>query len=141
MIEALLSFFLRQVGLRTDAASATGSAHAKLAHIAANTGIKSIQRGTIALGASDTTKAATISAVNTAKAMVNLLGVSSGNKNDYRTSEVSGSGVYAIVYSYYAQTGHHFVRLQLTNATTVTATRAIPNNTAATVSYEVIEFV
>ena len=137
MIEALLSFFLRQVGLRTDAASATGSAHAKLAYIAANTGIKSIQRGTIALGASDTTKAATISAVNTAKAMVNLLGVSSGNMNDYRTSEVPGG----VVRSYYAQTGHHFVRLQLTDATTITATRAKHNDTVATVSYEVIEFV
>ena len=137
MIEALLSFFLRQVGLRTDAASATGSAHAKLAHIVANTGIKSIQRGTIALGASDTTKAATISAVNTAKAMVNLLGVSSGNMNDYRVSELTGGNVR----SYYAKTGHHFVRLQLTNATTITATRANHNDTVATVSYEVIEFV
>ena len=138
MMEAMLSFLRRQVGLRTDAASATGSAHAKLAYIAANTGIKSIQRGTIALGASDTTKAATISAVNTAKAMVNLLGVSSSNMNNYRTLEVSGGIVY---YSYYAQTGHHFVRLQLTDATTVTATRAKHNDTVATVSYEVIEFV
>mgnify|MGYP000987505504 CR=1 FL=1 len=137
MMEAMLSFLRRQVGLRTDAASVTGSAHAKLAHIVANTGIKSIQRGTIALGANDTTKAATISAVNTAKAMVNLLGVSSGNMNNYRVSELTGG----TVRSYYAQTGHHFVRLQLTNATTVTATRANDNDTAATVSYEVIEFV
>ena len=135
--EAMLGFLRRQVGLRTDAADPEGSAHAKLAHIAANTGIKSIQRGAIALGASDTTKAATISAVNTAKAMVNLLGVSAGNMNDYRVSEFTGG----IVRSYYALTGHQNVRLQLTNATTVTATRANHNDTAATVSYEVIEFV
>lgn len=31
--EALMSFIRRQVGLRTDAADATGSLHAKLAHI------------------------------------------------------------------------------------------------------------
>ena len=135
MMEAMLSFLRRQIGLRTDSASATGSAHAKLAHIIANTGIKSIQRGAIALGASDTTKAATISAVNTAKAMVNLLGVSAGNS----------TGIYGTypdnVISIYAETGHHFVRLQLTNATTVTATRDDHNDTVATVSYEVIEFV
>jgi hypothetical protein len=33
MMEALLSFIRRQVGLRTDAADATGSAHAKLVHL------------------------------------------------------------------------------------------------------------
>ena len=137
MMEAMLSFLRRQVGLRTDAASVTGSAHAKLAHIVANTGIKSIQRGTIALGANDTTKAATISAVNTAKAMVNLLGVSANNSRGYYDYTVGQS----TVRSHYAKTGHQNVRLQLTNATTVTATRADHNDTAATVSYEVIEFV
>jgi hypothetical protein len=135
--EAMLGFLRRQVGLRTDAADANGSAHSKLAYIAANTGIKSVQRGTIALGASDTTKTVTISAVTTGKAMVNSLGVSSGNSSSYYTTEV-GNGYY--VRSYYAQTGHHFVRLQLTNGTTVTATRDTHNSEAATVSYEVIEF-
>lgn len=135
-IEAILSFIMRQLGLRTDPASATGSAHAKLAYIAANTGIKSVQRGTIALGASDTTKAATISAVNTAKAMINYLGVSAGNSTSYQASEAGG---YTFK-SYYARTGHHFVRLQLTTGTTVTATRDTHNSEAATVSYEVIEF-
>lgn len=133
IIEALLSFIRRQVGLRTDPASATGSAHAKLAYIAANTGIKSVQRGTIALGASDTTKTVTISAVTTGKAMVNPLGVSSSNSSSYYSFE-DGTR------SYYALTGHHFVRLQLTNGTTVTATRDTHNSEAATVSYEVIEF-
>lgn len=33
MMEALLSFFRRQVGLRTDAASATGSVHAKVTDV------------------------------------------------------------------------------------------------------------
>ena len=36
MMEAMLSFLRRQVGLRDDAASSTGSAHAKLAHINAD---------------------------------------------------------------------------------------------------------
>ena len=34
-MEAMLSFLRRQVGLRTDAADATGSLHAKLAHMTA----------------------------------------------------------------------------------------------------------
>jgi len=133
MIEALLSFFLRQVGLRTDAASATGSAHAKLAHIVANTGIKSIQRGTIALGVADKTKAATISAVNTNKAMVNPLGVRAGDT--YASYYVYDT------YRYTAAISHMKVTLTLTNGTTVTATRDDHNDTVATVSYEVIEFV
>jgi hypothetical protein len=33
MMEAMLSFLRRQVGLRTDAASATGSLHAKIAYL------------------------------------------------------------------------------------------------------------
>ena len=136
-INAKVNTVNTNVGSNADAASATGSAHAKLAHIVANTGIKSIQRGTIALGKSDTTKAATISAVNTAKAMVNLLGVSSHNAYGYFYYDASGLDMR----SYYARTAHHFVRLQLTNATTVTATRAYHNDTDATVSYEVIEFV
>ena len=36
MMEAMLSFLRRQVGLRTDAASSTGSLHAKVGNIAAN---------------------------------------------------------------------------------------------------------
>jgi len=128
MMEAMLSFLRRQIGLRTDSASATGSAHAKLAHIAGKeivangSAIKSIQRGTIALGVADKTKAATISPVITGKTMLSFLG----------TSSLTGAT---------DRMGHHFVRLQLTTGTTVTAVRDAHNNTAATVSYEVIEFV
>lgn len=134
MMEALLSFFLRQVGLRTDAASATGSAHAKLAYIAANTGIKSIQRGVINLGTSATSATATITSVNTSKAMVNFLGASSaGALGEFYEAGSNLKGLYSI-------NGHHFVRVALTNATTVTVTRANANDTTAVVSYEVIEF-
>jgi len=133
MMEALLSFFLRQVGLRTDAASATGSAHAKLAYIAANTGIKSIQRGVINLGTSATSATATITSVNTSKAMVNFLGSSSaGALGEFR----EGGNLKGL----YSKNGHHFVRVALTNATTVTVTRAQANNATTVVSYEVIEF-
>lgn len=133
MMEAMLSFLRRQIGLRTDSASATGSAHAKLAYIAANTGIKSIQRGTIALGANETTKAATISAVTTGKAMVNPLGVRAGDT--YASYYVYDT------YRYTAAISHMMVTLTLTNGTTVTATRVRHKDTVATVSYEVIEFV
>ena len=127
-MEAMLSFLRRQVGLRTDAASATGSAHAKLAYIAGKeivangSAIKSIQRGTIVLSSDQTSNEATISPVITGKTMLSFLGASS------QTSATD-------------RTGHHFVRLQLTTGTTVTAVRDAHNNTAATISYEVIEFV
>lgn len=121
------------VGLSVDAASATGSAHAKLAYIAANTGIKSIQRGIITLGESDTTKAATISAVTTGKAMVNLLGVRA--RDGYVLHNIYGTSHYTAAIS------HMMVTLTLTNGTTVTATRVRREDAVATVSYEVIEFV
>ena len=137
MMEALLSFFLRQVGLRTDAASATGSAHAKLAYIAANTGIKSIQRGVINLGTSATSATATITSVNTSKAMVNFLGASSAGVLGEFNSSYADDGYFK---GFYSKNGHHFVRVALTNATTVTVTRAQANNATTVVSYEVIEF-
>ena len=118
------------VGSKADAASATGSLHAKVAYIAANTGIKSIQRGVITLSSSEITKAATISAVTTGKAMVNLLGVRASDKHG-----MSSDGYpYALI-------SHMKVTLTLTNGTTVTATRLMRNNSEAIVSYEVIEFV
>ena len=130
MMEAMLSFLRRQIGLRTDSASATGSAHAKLAYIAGKeivangSAIKSIQRGTIVLSKDQTSKAATISPVITEKTMLNFLGASSrgqtGTFND--------------------RTGHHFVRMSLTNSTTVTANREFSGEEPAAVSYEVIEF-
>ena len=137
MMEAMLSFLRRQIGLRTDSASATGSAHAKLAYIAANTGIKSIQRGVINLGTSATSATATITSVNTSKAMVNFLGASSaGVLGEFNSSYFDGY----YLRGRYSKNGHHFVRVALTNATTVTVTRAEANGATAVVSYEVIEF-
>lgn len=132
-MEVLLSFLRRQVGLRTDVASSAGSAHAKLSYIAANTGIKSIQRGVINLGTSATSATATITSVNTSKAMVNFLGASSEG--------VLGEFYYdGSLRGRYSENGHHFVRVALTNATTVTVTRAQANGATAVVSYEVIEY-
>lgn len=132
IMEALLGFIRRQIGLRDDAASATGSAHAKLTYVAGKdivangSAIKSIQRGTISLSTSQNSNTATISAVTTAKTMLNFLGVSVG-------SEHYGQADYAL-------TGHQFCYLVLTNTTTVTATRAENNGIAMVASYEVIEF-
>lgn len=134
MMEALLSFFRRQVGLRTDTASTTGSLHAKIGTmigkpiIVNGSAIKSIQRGTLVLSSSQTSNTATISAVDTNKAKINPLGVSANDAKDGQPG------------SYYALTAHHFVRLALTNSTTITATRNSHHDREATVSYEVIEY-
>jgi hypothetical protein len=128
--EAMLGFLRRQVGLRTDAADPEGSVHAKLAHIAGKeivangSAIKSIQRGTIVLSDNQTSKAATISPVITGKTMLSFLGASSRGQTE----------------TFYDKTGHHFVRISLTNSTTVTANREYSGEEPATVSYEVIEF-
>jgi uncharacterized protein (DUF2147 family) len=128
--EALMSFIRRQVGLRTDVASSAGSAHAKLSYIAGKnivaqgSAIKSIQRGTIVLAANQTSEAATISPVITGKTMLNFLGASSRGQSE----------------TFYDKTGHQFVRISLTNSTTVTAYREYNGGEPATVSYEVIEF-
>lgn len=82
------------------------------------TAIKSIQRGTIEItageGASDT---ATITAVVTAKTLLNYLGSSCDNDSHVNAD----------------------CKIVLTNSTTVTASRS-GNAGAVTVSYEVIEF-
>ena len=82
-------------------------------------GIKSIQRGTISV---NTTAAATITAVNTAKTMLNFCGSQSG----YASSYAHSNGA----------------MIQLTSSTQVTATAQNLNflNPAAIVSYEVIEY-
>lgn len=136
IMEALLSFIRRQVGLRTDVASSAGSAHAKLSYIAGKnivaqgSAIKSIQRGTIVLSKSQTSKTAIISPVTTGKTMLNLLGVRAEDAF-YASFEASFG---------YAYTSHFNITLELTNSTTITATRVHSNATEATVSYEVIEF-
>ncbi len=140
--EALLSFIRRQVGLRTDSASASGSLHAKVNSIAGKniinygSAIKSIQRGTIQLSTSETSKTATISSVSTGKTMLNFLGAHAASS--YYTFWETISGDYCRHAA--AKTGHHFVTLQLTSSTQITVTRAESNNTNITVSYEVIEY-
>ena len=81
-------------------------------------GIKSIQRGTITLS-STLTATATISSVNVNKSMLNFLGCVDG------TTSTTNSG---------------FARIELTNATTITATRNTSTFGASVVAYEVIEF-
>ena len=82
-------------------------------------GIKSIQRGTITVSS---TAAATITAVNTAKTMLNFCGSQSGFSNSF--GNPNGA------------------MIRLTNSTQVTATAQSLGtlDTAAVVSYEVIEY-
>lgn len=135
MMEAMLSFLRRQVGLRTDSASASGSLHAKVtnltntltstsASILNKSNIKSIQRGTLEMAREVNSRNVTISSVNTDKAMVNFLGAQAGNDH-----ETSG----------HALTSHHFVTLQLVDSTTIKISR-VGSNRPVTVSWEVIEF-
>ena len=89
-INKLLAFLRRQVGLRTDAASATGSLHAKIAEELARIGtsantrasntvmgwlnspIKSIQRGQTAVPSLNSATDVSISSVTTTKSFVSL---------------------------------------------------------------------
>lgn len=80
------------------------------------TTIKGIQRGVINFGASDTVQTATITSVTTGKTELRHMG-STGGAFD---------------------TGN--VRLTLTNATTVTATRQSSSGTTAVVSWELTEW-
>lgn len=122
-----------QIGTKEDSANASGSLHAKVGHLDNAIGaisakniinygsaVKSIQRGTGILQATYSEVAVTISSVNVNKAMINFLGA----------SETVG----------YVELVHHFVRLSLTNATTITANRQPNQNVATTFNYEVIEF-
>jgi len=82
-------------------------------------GIKSIQRGTILVLVSTAT--ATITAVNTAKTILNYCGCSSGWSTTYAVANMA--------------------RIQLTSSTEITATR-MPGSSSPdpVVSYEVIEY-
>jgi hypothetical protein len=135
MMEAMLSFLRRQVGLRTDSADASGSLHAKVANlintsasILNKSNIKSIQRGILEMSSNEVSKNVTISSVNTAKAMVNFLGAKA--ENIYRITDGDA----------YALTSHHFVTLQLVNSTTIGISRVEADSAQVTVSWEVIEF-
>lgn len=84
-------------------------------------GIRSVQKGTITIANANTSNTATISSVNTAKAFV-LFGGHTGTDATYSLSQ----GV---------------PKLDLTNATTVTANRDAQAATQSlTVSYTVVEF-
>jgi hypothetical protein len=73
-------------------------------------GIKSVQRGVITFPGTDLTATATVSSVNTSKSFLSLLGTGS-------------NGTF---------------RIELTNSTTVTATRS-GTNVATNASWELIE--
>lgn len=79
--------------------------------------IKLIQRGTIALGPSDTSRAATITAVNTGKSVLQHLGITTNsNSND--------SGLVAI---------------KLTSSTAITASRGA-SGTLASIDWQLTEW-
>lgn len=80
--------------------------------------IKSIQRGTIALGTSDTSKAATIAAVNTGKSVLQHLG--STTNNDANNSD--------------------FVAIELTSSTAITASRGASLSSSASVNWQLTEW-
>jgi hypothetical protein len=77
---ALYSYIRRQLGLRTDAASASGSLHSKVADVKSSltteitnkSAIKSIQRGTATFTNGDTD--VTISAVTLNKSFISMSG-------------------------------------------------------------------
>jgi hypothetical protein len=129
IISAIIGWLQHHLGLRTDTASATGSLHAKVKEardtilgkdiVNYGTAIKSIQRGTIAIGTPLVSNTATISAVNTAKSVTNWLG--------YTVSDTT-----------YSARGHY--RLCLTDSTTVTATRSVAGAETVTINFEVIEY-
>ena len=84
-----------------------------------DTGIKSMQQSTITLNAPATSATATITAVNTAKCILSLLGF----------TNTSGALI-----SY-----DHIIQLSLTNSTTVTATLLVPAGNY-TIGFIVLEF-
>ena len=142
-INKLLAFLRRQVGLRTDAASATGSLHAKIKDIAdnklqtatgtsahtranntvmgwLNTQVKSIQRGTAIITEPNVSATATISGVTTGKSVV-VLG------HMYPNASAAGVGLHACL-----------ANAVLTNTTTITFTRGVAGGTV-TIAWQVIE--
>ena len=84
------------------------------------TGVKSIQQGTISITGTNPTATATISSITPANSVVLLLGL---NNND-------GGAYFA--------SGH--VKLEITNSTTITATRNYIASSTTNIGYLVIEF-
>jgi len=114
----ILAWIRRQIGQRTDAASATGSLHAKVKALSEQSQIKSIQRGAVSLANGATSATATISSVTTAKSVLSWLGTVPESQNDFANTMAA---------------------LSLTNATTVTATRAASSQ-GIYVYYQVVEY-
>jgi len=108
IMEGLLSFIRRQVGLRTDAASASGSLHAKIKQtnediatikgkniIANGSAVKSVQRGFIVPSNLQEVDV-TISSVNTSKSIVIITTIppiqdAAGSTNCYLTVYLKNS--------------------------------------------------
>ena len=88
--------------------------------------LKSVQRGTIVFEEDDGSGTATISSVNVSKSLVFHLGTGA--------YYVGSSGAQAGTFSYY------MTRVELTNATTVTAKRQRKGNGELTVGFQVVEF-
>ena len=134
MLEAMLSFLRRQIGLRTDASSATGSLHAKLTSlrdkvdmqldvpVSDSKNVVTVQRGLSVLpdGEAGGTLDVAISAVDLGKAFVSLGGYNVGMATSEPRSEIP--------------------IVRLTSATNVRITRAISSASyALTVAWEVVE--
>lgn len=124
----ILAWVRKQIGQRTDTASATGSLHAKVEYlfdkniIANDSVIKSIQRGTILIPGGSSSQSATISEVTTTKTKLNYLGQSSNINTPTDFEKV-------------------VAKIVLTNSTTVTASLGTSTDgTGVSVSYEVIEY-
>jgi hypothetical protein len=119
MIDAIGEVF-RSVGRKGDAASSTGSVHAKLSQILTQLpvglGIASFQMGTITITGGNGSGIATISSVDTTRTSVVYLGATVPN-------EANTNGL---------QT------LALTNATTVTANRDFGGANSLTVAFLVV---
>lgn len=148
LISAIIGWLQYHLGLRTDAASASGSLHAKVVnannHIIAaqntigtasdtrsnntvmgwlNSPVRSVQHGILWMRAADLSATATITTVNLQKAVILLTGVSGG-----------GGGI--------PTPGATYVHLRL-SSTTVTAYRggsAAGDVNALWIGWQVIEF-
>jgi hypothetical protein len=119
LLTAVADSLGHSLGLRGDAASSSGSVHAKLKDLKDNppSVVNSIQRGTITVSGSSNT--ATITSVTTSKAFLTFLGFT------FDTNDANPS--------------RWFTKTVLTNSTTVTADRSNGAAGAAIVSYEVVE--
>ena len=82
--------------------------------------VRNIQRGTIAVAGASSTGTATITAVDTLHSRLRVLGITSNTNNSP------------------ASTGNAYV--QVTNSTTLTATRNANDASVLTVSWEVVEY-